>query len=279
MSAPLPDGTARPRRTRTRSRRVSAQPTLVVSTLKIHQYDLDPDCISLICPDCKTWVPIDRFQHRKHRLVPHDTGVTRRDKAARCRGSNRLVDIDVDFDTWSLKSAETTSAVAFRRATKVLPKPKAGSVPATSQLKPVPLSAEQISRAFRQHQQQCLACKGEAKDRDGQTLPCPDGERLAATVLRLLRQEPKRQAVREFVARERRRFDRQYAVAAPAKRASEWAAVLPTVQDTDTRRSQLPVGDRPTDARSVPLAPVDQKTFDRRQAELGRQYVARTATV
>ncbi len=62
-----------------------------------------------------------------------------------------------------------------------------------------------------------------------------------------------------------------------AKRASEWAAVLPKVKDADTRRSQMPVGARPTEARSVPLAPGDEETFDQRQAELGRRYAARTA--
>ncbi|MFC8294867.1 hypothetical protein ACFUJ0_10485 [Streptomyces sp. NPDC057242] len=134
MSAPLPDGTARPRRTRTRSRRVSVQPALAVSSLKVHQYDLDPKCISLICPDCKTWVPIDRFQHTKHRLVPHDTGVARQDKAARCRGSNRLVDIDVDIDTWRLKTAETASTVASRRPNRVTRKPRTAVAPAVSQI-------------------------------------------------------------------------------------------------------------------------------------------------
>ncbi|CAM5558275.1 hypothetical protein SPURM210S_03811 [Streptomyces purpurascens] len=113
-----------------------------------------------------------------------------------------------------------------------------------------------MRKAFRQHQQQCPACKGEAVGRDGQPLPCRDGERLAATFLRLLRQEPKRRTIRDFFAQERRRFDRQYATAAPAKRTSEWAAVLPAVQEADTRREQLPAGDAPTEGPSVPLKPL-----------------------
>lgn len=145
-----------------------------------------------------------------------------------------------------------TASVASRRPTKVLPKPKTSSVPAASQLKPVPLSAEQVRRVFRQHQKQCLACRGEAKDRTGQTLPCPDGEGLAVTFLRLFRQEPKRQALREFFARERRRFDREYAEAAP-KRQAGWAAVLPAVQNADQMRCAVPQGAHPTDGPQVPL--------------------------
>lgn len=37
MSAPHPDGTARPRRSRTRSRTVSARPALALSALRPHQ--------------------------------------------------------------------------------------------------------------------------------------------------------------------------------------------------------------------------------------------------
>ncbi|OKI31558.1 hypothetical protein A6A28_36050 [Streptomyces sp. CB03578] len=267
------------RRRKTRTSNVNHRPPVIASKLKVNEIDLTPGKEHLVCPDCSTWVPITGMLGTP-KLVPHHTGRAKTGEPHRCAaGSNRPVTIDVGADALRTQLIEGTPTAASRRATKVLPKPKAQPAPAASQVKPAPLSVEQVRRAFRQHQQQCLACKGEAKNRDGQTLPCPDGERLAVTYLRLLRQEPKRQAVREFFARERRRFDRQYAKAAPAKRASEWAAVLPKVKEADTRRSQLPVGDRLTDARSVPLAPVNEKTFDQRQAELGRQYAARTAAV
>ncbi|MER5570508.1 hypothetical protein ABT083_30615 [Streptomyces goshikiensis] len=267
------------RRRKTRTSNVSHRPPVIASKLKVNEIDLTPGKEHLVCPDCSTWVPITGMLGMS-KLVPHHTGRAKTGEPHRCAaGSNRQVTIDVEADALRTQLIEGAPTAASRRATKVLPKPKAKPAPAASQVKPARLSAEQVRRAFRQHQQQCLACKGEAKNRDGQLLPCPDGERLAVTFLRLLRQEPKRQAVREFFARERRRFDRQYAKAAPAKRASEWAAVLPKVKEADTRRSQLPVGAKPSEARSVPLAPVDEKTFDQRQAELGRQYAARTAAV
>ncbi|MFJ6053625.1 hypothetical protein [Streptomyces sp. NPDC092307] len=265
------------RRRKTRTSNVNHLPPVVASKLKVNEIDLTPGKEHLVCPACSTWVPITGMLGTP-KLVPHHTGRAKTAEPRRCTaGSNRQVTVDVEADAWRTQLIEAAPTTAARRATKVLPKPKVKPAPAASQVKPAPLSVEQVRRAFRQHQQQCLACKGEAKNRDGQSLPCPDGERLAVTFLRLLRQEPKRQAVREFFARERRRFDRQYAEAAPAKRASEWAAVLPKVKDADTRRSQLPVGNRPTEARSVPLVPVNEKAFGQRQAELGRRYAERMA--
>ncbi|WP_432040950.1 hypothetical protein [Streptomyces chartreusis] len=268
---------ARKRRRKTRTSNVNHLTPIIASHLKANEIDLTPGKEHLVCPDCSTWVPITGMLGTP-KLVPHHTGRAKAAEPRRCTaGSNRKVTIDVEVDAWRTKLIEAVPTTASRRATKVLPKPKVKPAPAASQIKPAPLSAEQIRQAFRKHQQQCPACKGEATGRDGQSLPCRDGERLAVTFLRLYRQEPKRQAVREFFARERRRFDRQYAAAAPAKRTSEWAAVLPKVKDADTRRSQVPVGGRPTEARSVPLEPADEKAFDQRQAELGRRYAARTA--
>ncbi|RPK23546.1 hypothetical protein EES37_37965 [Streptomyces sp. ADI91-18] len=265
------------RRRKTRTSNISHRPPVIASELKVTEIDLTPGKEHLVCPDCSTWVPITGMLGTP-KLVPHHTGRAMTAEPRRCTdGSNRQVTIDVEADALRTQLVEGAPTAASRRATKVLPKPKVKPAPAASQVKPAPLSAEQVRRVFRQHQQQCLACKGEVKNSDGQPLPCPDGERLAVTFLRLHRQEPKRQAVREFFARERRRFDRRYAEAAPAKRAAEWAAVLPRVKDADTRRSQLPDGDRPTDARTVPVEPLHEKAFDQRQAELGRRYAARTA--
>ncbi|MGP3637231.1 hypothetical protein ACTU45_28460 [Streptomyces sp. 24-1644] len=243
---------ARKRRRKTRTKNISPLPALVASELTASQIDLTPGKEHVICPACKTWTPITGVLSTPvlvpHHTTPyHDPTTTPR----RCSNTNRQITLDTVIDTWRAELAERTEAsatVASRRPTKVLPKPKATAAPAASQLKPVPLSAEQVRRVFRQHQEQCLACRGEATDRAGQTLPCRDGERLVATFLRLFRQEPKRQAVREFFARERRRFDREYAGAAP-KREAEWAAVL--------RRCRTPTGCVALfhRARTLPMAP------------------------
>src|SRR4051812_39489512 len=100
MPVPLLAPAARLRKSRTRTRTVSARPALAVSTLQPHQYDLRPACASLICPDCKTWCPITGVQAKVQKLVPHHAGTANEDKAVRCSGSNRRIVVDVAFEVW-----------------------------------------------------------------------------------------------------------------------------------------------------------------------------------
>ncbi|MFH9590686.1 hypothetical protein ACH4LS_36805 [Streptomyces luteogriseus] len=134
MPTPTTERTARPRRSRTRSRNVSARPALALSTLQAHQYDLRPTCASLICPDCKTWVPITGFQAEKPKLVPHDTGRAGEDAAVRCQGSNRLVTVDVRVAKWQERMVDGHAETAHRRRTTVRRKPKVELAPAVSQI-------------------------------------------------------------------------------------------------------------------------------------------------
>lgn len=134
MSASTFERTARPRRSRTRSRNINGRPALVISTLKPHQYDLRPTCASLICPDCKTWVPITGIQAKKPKLVPHDTGRAGRDAAVRCQGSNRLVTVDVRVTRWAERLVDGHAETAHRRRTTVRRKPRVAPAPAVSQI-------------------------------------------------------------------------------------------------------------------------------------------------
>ncbi|WP_432095669.1 hypothetical protein [Streptomyces sp. bgisy100] len=135
MSASTLERTARPRRSRTRSRTVNARLALALSTLKPHQYDLRPACASLICPDCKTWVPITGLQTTKPKLVPHDTGRAGKAPAARCRlGSNRLVTVNVTAKKWAERLVDGNSETVHRRRTTVRRKPKVAPAPAVSQI-------------------------------------------------------------------------------------------------------------------------------------------------
>ncbi|WP_432003961.1 hypothetical protein [Streptomyces sioyaensis] len=135
MSASTLERTARPRRSRARSRNINGRPALVISpTLKPHQYDLRPSCASLICPDCKTWVPITGIQAKKQKLVPHDTGRAGKDAAVRCQGSNRLVNVNVTFEEWQERLEDGGAETASRRRTTVLRKPKVQPAPAVSQI-------------------------------------------------------------------------------------------------------------------------------------------------
>lgn len=126
--------TARPRRSRTRSRTVNARPALAVSTLRPHQYDLRPACASVICPDCKTWVPITGIQARKPKLMPHDTGLAGKAPAVRCQGSSRLVTVDIAFEEWQKLLEDGAAETASRRRTTVRRKPKVAPAPAVSQM-------------------------------------------------------------------------------------------------------------------------------------------------
>ncbi|MFD7498314.1 hypothetical protein ACFV8T_39380 [Streptomyces sp. NPDC059832] len=268
---------ARKRRQKTRTKNVSPLPAIVASQLKADQINLTPGKEHVICPDCKTWTPITGVLGTPV-LVPHHT-TPYHDRTTttprRCSSSNRRIALDTAIDAWRAELTERTevsATVASRRPTKVLPKPKTNGVAAASQLKPAPLSAEQVRRVFRQHQEQCLACMGEARDQTGQMLPCPDGERLATTVLRLFRQEPKRQALREVFARERRRFDREYAEAALAKRQSEWAKHGGEAVEKANNRCTTRASGSFSEFRGpgLPMLPQDVEAHDRRQAELGK---------
>ncbi|AJF70433.1 hypothetical protein [Streptomyces vietnamensis] len=135
MSASTLERTARPRRSRTRSRTVNARPALALSTLKPNQYDLRPACASLVCPDCETWVPITGLQTRKPKLVPHDAGRAGKDAAVRCRlGSNRLITVDVTARKWEERLTDGNAQTAHRRRTTVRRKPKVEIAPAVSQI-------------------------------------------------------------------------------------------------------------------------------------------------
>nr|WP_168723210.1 hypothetical protein [Streptomyces sp. SAT1]ANO42800.1 hypothetical protein A8713_036780 [Streptomyces sp. SAT1] len=135
MSASTLERTARPRRSRTRSRTVNARPALALSTLKPHQYDLRPACASLVCPDCETWVPITGLGTKTTKVVPHDTGRAGKDAAARCRlGSNRLVTVDVTVKKWQERLEDGHAETGHRRKTTVLRKPKTAVAPAVSQI-------------------------------------------------------------------------------------------------------------------------------------------------
>lgn len=135
MSASTVERTARPRKSRTRSRTVNARPALALSTLKPHQYDLRPACVSLVCPDCGTWVPITGIQTKKPKVVPHDTGRAFEVPAVRCRlGSNRLVTVDVTARKWAERLGDGHAETGHRRRTTVRRKPKVAVAPAVSQI-------------------------------------------------------------------------------------------------------------------------------------------------
>ncbi|MER5362450.1 hypothetical protein [Streptomyces sp. NPDC002785] len=120
---------ARKRRRKTRTKTVSNLPAIVASEFKTNEIDLTPGKEHLICPDCKGWTPITGTLGAP-KLVPHHTKRYRTVEPRRCSSSNRRVIIDIAVADWRTKLAETVPTTAFRRATKVLPKPKSTMAPA-----------------------------------------------------------------------------------------------------------------------------------------------------
>ncbi|MDR3083991.1 MAG: hypothetical protein LBV60_24260 [Streptomyces sp.] len=182
MSASTVERTARPRRSRTRSRTVNARPALALSALKPNQYDLRPACASLVCPDCETWVPITGFQSRKPKLVPHDTGLAGKAPAVYCRlGSNRLVSIDVTVRKWQERLEDGHAETGHRRRTTVRRKPKVAVAPAVSQIaaqRQAPADDERGNGRplWRLRKEQWTATESAVRDADTRRAQLPDGD-------------------------------------------------------------------------------------------------------
>ncbi|MGC5359556.1 hypothetical protein ACPXCS_37090 [Streptomyces sp. DT190] len=201
MSASTLERTARPRRSRTRSRTVNARPALALSALRPHQYDLRPACASLVCPDCETWVPITGLQTKKPKVVPHDTGRAGKDAAVRCRlGSNRLVLVDVTVRKWETRLTDGNSETVHRRRTSVRRKPKVAVAPALSQIaaqKQMPAADEPGDGRplWLLRKEQWEATESAVRDADTRRAQLPAGEApLGAPPVPLTTLHPERRA-------------------------------------------------------------------------------------
>ncbi|MEW2289628.1 hypothetical protein [Streptomyces sp. NPDC047841] len=247
MSASPLERTARPRRSRTRSRNVNGRPALAVSTLRPHQYDLRPACASLVCPDCKTWVPITGIQAKRQKLVPHDTGRAGKDAAVRCQGSNRLVSVDVAFEVWQKRLEDGGAETAARRRTTVRRKPKVAVTPAVARMVVQDLDTKGALRLYRAHAEQCGVCQ------ESGHAHCPEGSPLARLYLYKLRNAPVAAAARK---EEEEPGDGR---TPGLLRKKQWASTESAVREADTRRAQLPGGDAPLGAPPVPLKTLHPK--------------------
>ncbi|MFD0396340.1 hypothetical protein ACFQ3Z_45730 [Streptomyces nogalater] len=81
--------------------------------------------ISLVCPDCGTWVALTSSRGTYLlKLVPHHTGKAGVADAIRCRSSNRLVDVDItdyawrrQYREWAREERLAVDLTRHRRAT------------------------------------------------------------------------------------------------------------------------------------------------------------------
>ncbi|MFF3974894.1 hypothetical protein ACFYZ6_34270 [Streptomyces rubiginosohelvolus] len=169
------------RKRRTRSRTISPLPPIVVSKLPPHEYDLDPVSISLVCPTCRTWVPIRvaETERATAKLVPHHTEPAGTEDPVRCLlGSHRLVAIDVSVAKWSRRLEQGVAETEGRRSDRVLRKPQSMPTPAVMQIVGGLVDDRTALKLHEVHVRSCATCS---------TTPhCADGHRIAAAAPKLV---------------------------------------------------------------------------------------------
>ncbi|MBH1937826.1 hypothetical protein I5Q34_26745 [Streptomyces sp. AV19] len=220
--------TARPRQRRTRSRAVSDLPALVISSLQPHEYDLRPACLSLVCPSCRTWVPIHvaATSKAKTKLVVHHTNKAGTKDPRRCRGSFRLVVLDVDIERWRRRLEEGVAQTDGRRSKRVMRKPRMTVAPAVTQIVAPLLDAKAALRLYQSHCQGCVVCQRPGRSR------CTDGARLAHLFAHKQRTEPARRAA--LTVREEQEEQREQGLW--LLRELQWASTADSVRRADVQR-------------------------------------------
>lgn len=218
---------SRERQRRTRSRTISRLDPIVVSKLPAHEYDLDPACISLVCPSCRTWVPIRvaDTERATAKLVPHHTEQAGTEDPARCPGSHRLVTINVTVATWSRRLEEGVSETNGRRADRVIRKPQPMPTPAVMQIVGGLVDDKTARKLHEVHVKSCTTCSA--------TTPrCADGRRLAHLAAHTQRTAPLR---RQRQTRQEEQADKR-AWALRLLHDQQWEKVAGPVHKTDQQR-------------------------------------------
>ncbi|MFI9311182.1 hypothetical protein, partial [Streptomyces triculaminicus] len=226
MPAPTLGPTAQKRLRRTRTRAVADLPALAVSTLKPHEYDLRSACVSLVCPSCRTWVPIYKPGTPKPKLVPHHMEKAGTKDPRRCPGSHRLVVLDMDIERWWQRLEEGVSETEGRRSNRVTRKPKVAVAPAVTQILAPLLDARAALKLYQAHRKSCAVCKQPGHTR------CTDGGRLAHLFAHKQRTEPARRValtVREELAEQREQ-------GLWLLRELQWASTADSVRRADIQR-------------------------------------------
>ncbi|MFE4626028.1 hypothetical protein [Streptomyces mirabilis] len=226
MSAPTVERTAQKRLRRTRTRAVSTLPALAVSTLRPHEYDLRPACISLVCPSCRTWVPINKPGTLRPKLVPHHMEEAGTEDPRRCPGSHRLVVLDMDIERWWHRLTEGVAETDGRRSNRVTRKPKIAIAPAVTQILAPLLDEKAAVKLYEAHNKGCTTCGPSGRNR------CADGGRLAHLVAHKRRTEPARRVALTL----RRELAEQREQSLWRLRQLQWALTADSVRRADIQR-------------------------------------------
>ncbi|MGQ4357626.1 hypothetical protein [Streptomyces drozdowiczii] len=183
MSTPVREveTVSRERKRRTRSRTISHLDPIVVSKLPAHEYDLDPACISLVCPSCRTWVPIRvaNTERATAKLMPHHTETAGTEDPVRCPSSYRLVTVNLTVARWSRRLEQGVAETNGRRADRVVRKPEPAPTPAVMQIIGGLVDDRTARKMNALHTQNCTTCSAS-------TPRCADGRRLTAAAPKLV---------------------------------------------------------------------------------------------
>ncbi|MGW5679027.1 hypothetical protein ACWEV4_28785 [Streptomyces sp. NPDC003860] len=229
------DLTAQKRSRRVRSRAVSTLPPLVVSTLKPHEVDLAYS--TLVCPTCRTWVPISTPHSPRPKLVPHHTEKAGSEDPVRCPGSHRLVSVNITVDQWFQRLEEGLTQTDGRRSRRVLRKPKTGSAPAVMQIVGGTMDDKTARKLDEAHVRGCSTCsvrddKGILLRAADITARCADGRRLAQLAAHTKRLAPARRKAQL----DREDFADRRAWGLRLLHEQQWGQLAKTVGDADVQR-------------------------------------------
>ncbi|CAL9673129.1 hypothetical protein [Streptomyces sp. enrichment culture] len=229
------DLTAQKRPRRARSRAISTLPPLVVSSLKPHEVDLAYS--TLVCPTCRTWVPISAPHSSRPKLVPHHTEKAGTEGPIRCPGSHRLVSINITVDQWFQRLEEGLTQTNGRRSTRVIRKPKTSSAPAVMQIVDGTVDDKTARKLDEAHVRGCATCS--IKDNKGNilraadlTARCTDGRRLAQLAAHTKRLAPARRKAQM----DHEDWNDRRAWGLRLLHEQQWQNVSEPVADADLRR-------------------------------------------
>ncbi|MFJ4931639.1 hypothetical protein [Streptomyces sp. NPDC088736] len=229
------DFTTKTRPRRVRSRAVSTLPPLIVSTLSPHEVDLAYS--TLVCPTCRTWVPVSALHSTRPKLVPHHTERAGSEDPVRCPGSHRIVSVDITVDQWFQRLEEGLTRTDGRRPTRVLRKPKTGSAPAVMQIVGGTMDDKTARKLDEAHVRGCSACsirddKGTLLRAADLTARCADGRRLAQLAAHTKRLAPARRKAQL----DREDFADRRAWGLRLLHEQQWSQHAKAVGDADAQR-------------------------------------------
>ncbi|NUH42884.1 hypothetical protein HUF15_40410 [Streptomyces samsunensis] len=222
------------------------RPPLKVSSIPSEHVQLrEGERKAIVCPDCDRWHPIRRGMVWAHHLERTERGTD----GARCPGSARRVEIDVDIAEWGRKIAEAHATVASRRSTRVNRKPRTTTPPPVTRLATAPkppaprlaLTLERAQNATVAHRDACRACRQGGRCKTGRELEVWHAE-TAATA--------------RHVREQQERTERHIELRLARERAAAWRKTAPRTRRVDTLRMERLKGTAPVEGPDVPLEPL-----------------------